>query len=319
MAGLLPLVSGRETNQAAPLSALNERLYEIQRQGGFESYGQAAEQFAASAEYTMKGVMTAPEQQALLSAFAIGGQGNTAAELLSQVIRATSAGIMRDRGMKPAEGYQQDYQRSARYFKSLGITTKTRAADRFLPILENINRKEDEARRRGEYFSPMDYLMEKGFINQEDREAIAKLAGMHRTGQLAALPRMARAPVGEQPTGAIEGSFRQGFAKDPFLQERQIAQEGDLERQQRAQQELFKATITRQAYVALGGEEHFKEKYKTVMDRASYNPVEAICGSRRQVEWKAQQLVVEEAAKAGLDTSMAWRNFTAKGEATGER
>ena len=95
MSGILPMVTGKKTNKAEDLDVLMERLYQEQKLGGFRDYGQAATQFAGSAEYVMKGVYTAPSAQALLSAFAMAGQGDTASERLSQVTTAVSGGMLR--------------------------------------------------------------------------------------------------------------------------------------------------------------------------------------------------------------------------------
>jgi hypothetical protein len=306
MAGLLPLVTGKPKSTTADLEALSERLFEIQRLGGFESYSQSATQLGIVSPYVMKGVYTAPVAQAFLSAFALGGEGGRAAEYLEQATRATSAGILRNRGMQIAPGYEQDYQRSAAYFKSLGVTTQTPAEDRFMPIIQDIIKQEDAAKAAGKYFSSLDYLLEKGFVNQEDRQALANLAGVHRIGLLEPLLAKAHQPLGGSTM--IADAWQRAEADPVFIaQQAQIAAEL---RQQEAGVAggvgTFKAVMQQQAYATLGGKTALGGDVDEIMSQWYFQDI--IFQRRRRIELEAQRMVHQEARKAGVDLGGDWKD-----------
>jgi hypothetical protein len=191
------------------LDAMAYRLYQLQQLGGFKNCGQFAGQIGAAGEYVMKGVYTAPQEAALLSAFAVGGQGASAAERVSQVTKATFAGLFRAPGLKIDPAYMAEFEKSAEYFRRIGVTEETAPIERITKVVDDILAAESKDRTAGKDFKVMDYLIKSGFVNQQDREAIAKLAVTAGTGLLPKLMTMA----GEAVTGSgIETAWKAATA-----------------------------------------------------------------------------------------------------------
>ena len=317
MAGLLPLISGQETNTAEGLGALQNQLYEIGRLGGFESYGQSVEQLGAASPYVMKGIYTAPVAQSLLSAFAHGGEGAKSAEYLAQATRAVSAGLLRDRGVKPAAGYEQDMMRSGKYFKSLGVDTQMRPEERMMAVVKDLLRAEDESKAQGKYFMAYDYLMEKGFVNQEDKEALAKLAGVQRVGLLEPLLNMGRAPTGAG--GQQNAAFAKAVGTQPFYQREAAKFAAGTAESEVGGRGMFREIMEQNAYASLGGKTRFGEDLGTIQGRAWYNPMEMIYGARKQVDFQAQHMVLNAAEQAGIKRPDTFNYDSRTGVKTTER
>jgi hypothetical protein len=307
MSGILPMVTGKPVNTAADLDVLMERLYKEQQLSGFKDYGQAATQFAGSAEYVMKGVYNAPTAQALLSAFAMAGQAGTASERLSQVTTAVSAGVLRNRGMKVNPEYESLIERSGDYFKGLGVTPNTKTEDRIMAVVKDLLAKEDEAKANGLNWNPMDYLLEKGFINVQSRESLAKLADVERTGgQLSNILELGNAPLAD--TSGIQAQFERSKSVDPTMA-REEARATDRLAQFRAGlggqgEGLFRDEMIEKAYASLGGEAAFGKgnTLETVMGRSVINPYELVFRQRQQVELEAQRQIIAAARQQGVRT-----------------
>ena len=295
-AGLMPLITGKEKNTAKDLEDLSDRLYEIDKLGGFKDVGEAAEQRGKSAGYVMKGIYTAPELEALTSAFAIGGEGAEAATRVQQLTRTTSAGMMRARKMNLGEDYKENSQTSYAYEKSLGITDQTSPFDRAMKITADVQRAEDEATKAGKKFYGPDYLGTHGFNNVQDSLAIMKLVGANRSGVLGQLVDKAAKPLGgdSEPRDAWKK-----IMDDPVYQQR--ASEIGTE----AGNKLFgagpggvgtfKEQMYQRAYDELGGKGgNAGYELKELTDRYAVDPRELYGGrgSRAELEWEAQRMTL---------------------------
>ena len=305
MSGILPMVTGKKKNTAEDLDVLMERLYEEQKLGGFKDYGQFAEQFAGSAEYVMKGVFNAPTLAALQAAFAKAGQGATASERVSQVTTAVSAGVLRNKGMKVNPDYENLMERSGEYFKKLGVTPNTKTEDRIMAVVNDLLKQEDVTLAAGKNWNPMDYLLEKGFINVQSRESLAKLAGVERTGgQLSELLGLGAKPL--PATSGIGEKFRASKAGD-ITMAREEARAIDRAKQFRAGlgekgEGLFRDAMLEKAYTSKGGEAYFGSgnTLDVIKGRAGLNPHEIWFGQREEVESEAQRMLLAEADKFGV-------------------
>jgi len=322
MSGILPMVTGKKVNRAKDLNVLMERLYEEQKLGGFKDYGQAATQFAGSAEYVMKGVYNAQAAQALLSAFAMAGQGETASERLSQVTKAVSAWVLRNRGMKVIPEYENLTERSGDYFKGLGVTPNTKSEERILAVVEDLIKQEDATIAAGKNWNPMDYLYEKGFINVQSRESLAKLAGVERTGgQLSNIFGVGNTPL--PGTSGIPAAFGRSVTTDPALA-REEARAMNRLAQARAGmgvggEGLFRDVMLEKAYAALGGEAVMGEgnTLDVIKGRSWINPHEWVFGQRNQLEMEAQRQILETAKERGIKTQTGERTDARTGLVTG--
>jgi hypothetical protein len=295
VSGILPSVTGKQVNKAEDLDVMLERLYELQKLGGFRDYGQAATQFAGSAEYVMKGVYSAPRAQALLSAFALAGQGDTASERLSQVTTSVSAGLIKNRGMKVNPDYQADVEKSGEYFKRLGVTGENKPEERIMAVVNDLLGQEDKTKAAGKNWDPMLYLYEKGFINVQARESLAKLAGAERTGgQLGNLMALADKPMTGTPL--IDRDFENYRKYEPSGSVRESRTQAQLREYKEGQEKFFQEEMMRRAFGQLGGETQFGGDLKSVQD--GWSPVSIY--QRSQLMLEAQHMIFKEADKYGV-------------------
>ena len=302
MSGILPMVTGKERNNAADLDVLMERLYKEQKLGGFRDYGQAATQFAGSAEYVMKGVFNAPTAQALLSAFAMAGQGDTASERLSQVTTAVGAGLLRNRGMKINPEYESLVEKSGDYFGRLGVTPNTKTEDRIMAVVRDLLKAEDESKAKGLNWNPMDYLLEKGFINVQSRESIAKLAGVERTGgQLSALLGLGNQPL--PATSGIPAAFDEMVKTEPWAAREQGNVQAKLAQfgaGMAGGMGPFREAMRAKAFGALGGETEFGANLEQIVKPGWLDAEYWIGGRQSRIDLEAQHQILSAAAKAGI-------------------
>jgi hypothetical protein len=307
-AGLMPMITGKASNNAEDLSSLSSRLYEIQRLGGFRDYGQAAEQLGQSAGYVMKGIYSAPELQALQAAFAIGGEGGTASERITQLTRATSANMMRNRKMNLGDDYKENSATSYEYFKRLGITDQTAPIERALKVVADVAAQEDKAKEGGKEFYGTDYLSRQGFNSVQDRESIMKLVGVSRTGLLKQLMEKAEAPLGGD-TAIAEGW--QNMVRDPMFQERASHLETEAANKGfgtgAGGVKQFENQMLERMYAQTGGAEgNAGYDLKDIKNRWRLDPRNwgNMRGSLSNLEWEAQHRVLEEAGAAGVAVPM---------------
>ena len=251
-----------------------------------------------------KGIYTAPQTQALLSAFAMFGEGDTASERLTQLTRATSANMMRNRRMKLGEDYQENSATSYQYFKNLGINDQTAPIERALCVVKDVQKKEDEARGQGKEFYGTDYLAKQGFNSVQDREAILKLVGLSRTGLLDQLMQKAKEPLG--PSTELQEAWKNRM-NDPVFQARASEIAGELANKNLGAKGgvgTFQAEALHRAWANLGGKEgNAGRTFKDIEDQAWYDPrgwgnQE---GTRSRVEWRAQQDVLTAARRRHSD------------------
>jgi hypothetical protein len=321
-AGLMPMITGKDKNSAAELENLSGRLYEIQKLGGFEDYGQASKQLGESAGYVMKGIYSAPEVQALQSAFAMGGEGNTASERLTQLTRATSANMMRNRKMKLGADYQENSATSYEYFKQLGINDQTAPIDRAMRIVKDVQTKEDEAKKAGKEFYGTDYLATRGFNSVQDREAILKLVGVSRTGLMDQLLEKAKAPIGE--SSEVQSAWKT-MTSDPVFQKRASDLMTEAENKGFGTGpggvKIFENQMLERAYAQTGGVEgNAGYDLEQIKDRWRLDPRNwgNMKGSLSNLEWEAQHSVLSAARQAGIETPGVMRIDAKTGAETGE-
>ena len=303
-AGLMPMISGKEKNSAADLENLSGRLYEIQQLGGFEDYGQASKQLGQSAGYVMKGIYSAPEVQALQSAFAMGGEGETASERLTQLTRATSANMMRSRKMNLGADYKENSSTSYDYFKRLGVNDQTAPIERAMAVVRDVQAQEDAARKSGKEFYGTDYLAKQGFNSVQDREAILKLVGVSRTGLLKQLMNKTKGPIGE--SSEVQSAWKKMTA-DPVFQKRasdiQTEAENKLFGTGEGGVKTFENQMLERSYAETGGAggnagadlEDIKNRYKWNLKNWF-----DMKGSRSRLEFQSQRTVLNNAQAAGV-------------------
>ena len=320
--GILPSVTGkRKGNTAADMTSLAQRLYKEQKLGGFEDMGQAANQFAKVSEYVTKGVYTAPEAQALLSAFALNSQGENAGERFEQITQAVNVGAMRDRGMKITPEMKKDYETSAKYFKKIGVTEKTSSFDRVMAITKDLHKYEQETTAKGEKPNVTQYLIQHGFTNQEWGQAASKAGAAEFSGIMGELTELAHAPL----TPSTTPEDWETAKKDPFFKREAAKTQAELKSKATGSEGgegvaglgVFRENAMRQAYANLGGKTAFGEEFEAVRDRQWYEPYELINQSKVKLEREAQRMLVEEAEKRGANVEGAFQYYP--GTQTGDR
>jgi hypothetical protein len=313
LVGMLPLLSEKKGQTAEELEALNQRLFELQRLGGFESYEQGMGQLKRASAYTMKGIYTAPMAQALLSAFADAGPQEEAATSLEHATRAVTVGMMRNRGMKVLPEEADQFMRTAEYFKTLTdargnkLTDQTAPEERLMAVVRDIMAAEDTAHKAGRQFYATDYLTHKGFINQQDMLALAALTGVERKGMLGQLMTLGRAPLTPHQPGTGLDVEWEAFKRDPVGA--QIIARREAEIASRAEEGgvgEFRNLMMARAYAKLGGKEAFGDELETIQNRNPWHPYEILGGqlvphSKAGLQLAAQQELVAEALRSGVD------------------
>jgi hypothetical protein len=306
--GLLSsMMGGKKGQTAEDVEALNQRLFELIRLGGYKSYTQGVGQLERSSEYVQKGIYSAPMAMALTSAFAHSGPPEEAAQKFQQATRAVTVGMMRNRGMKVLPEEQDQFMRTAAYFKTLRdaqgkpLSDQTAPEDRLMAVVADVMRAEDEAHKSGKKFYATDYLSHKGFVNQEDMLALAALSGVKRSGMLDQLMAKGRAPVTAQAAGAGINAEWDKFGRDPvgaeIIAERQI----DLAEQAAFAKDRFRNIQFRAAYGRMGGMAKFGYKPEEMMTWWNSDPREITSQSRELIEINAQREILAQARKSGVD------------------
>ena len=220
--GMMPGFSGKKGQTANEIEGLNERIIQLVKLGGWTDYGTAAGQLERTSPFVRKGIYTPQMAMALTSAYAASGVQEEASTTLEQATRAVSIGMLRNRGMKVLPEEQDQFMRSAAYMHSLTdragnkLTDMTAPEEKMLAVVRDVIRAEDAFRptKPGEKFQANVYLGHKGFVNDRDMMALASLAGLERTGQLAQLIDLGRKAITPHKEGAPVEGFEE-MLRDP--------------------------------------------------------------------------------------------------------
>lgn len=210
MMGQIALQSKGPIN-AADMEAQAWRLFQIQKPGGFHTMSQAMGQYSRLNGLVQNGIYSPEEAMGLASAFSVANPED-AATRVEQFTRAVMSGRIKARGMHVAEGV--DFQKTNQYFKELGIGENDSAIARGKKIAEDLARQQ---KAKGKNFNSYEYLMRRGFGNQEDREVIMAISGLRNTGKL---EKIEAAQNAQLERGAISKQFAERVSHDNFLKGR---------------------------------------------------------------------------------------------------
>lgn len=215
LAGLIPLLSKTRITAAQGEAKIN-KLFQLQQPGGFPNFSAAVDQYAKLSGLVQGGILGDEEAMSLLSAFSVSDPG-AASTLTQQAVRAVSAGVMRSRGMKIDSS--QDSIRTNEFFKQIGVTTKMDSLSRLEATGKHLIdfQKSDKGKEMNLY----DYLMTRGFQNQDERNALVLFTGLMQSGAWSVFKKeMAKkSDVGE--TGDITKRFNQAVGRDVLMQSKQ--------------------------------------------------------------------------------------------------
>ena len=192
------------------------RLYEIQKPGGFKTMSQAMGQYAKLNPLVSNDIYSPEEAMGLASAFSVSSP-EEAATKTEQYTRAILAGRLKARGMKVSKDV--NLVTTDKYMKGLGISDQDSVMGMGDKIAADLKRQQEEATKKGKKFNAHDYLMTHGFGNQEERLAIMDYAGLKNSGRLEKIEAAQRAPL---DNGAITRRFNERRSQDPLFQARAV-------------------------------------------------------------------------------------------------
>ncbi len=304
VAGLMPFLTGKQQNTAQDLINMQARLYKISKVGDFHNYGEFAKQMGIAAPRVMSGEYTGPQAAAMLGMFALGGQGETAGEHLQMLSTAMTGGLLRNRGMRNiAPEFQEGSEKSADYFKRIGITAQD---DRFAAekkLVANLLAEEDLAHREHRRWDADLFLQERGMIMQQGRAAAIKIASVARAsrGKYEGMLELGTVPVSAADDTMTEDW--QKALKDPFNRKQVAQTRTDILRARQGTEEggQFRDIMMQSAYNAYGGPKAFGgHDLKTVEDTSKWNPEDWLFNrGSTALKFRAGQLTIEEAKRVG--------------------
>jgi len=99
---------------------------------------------------------------------------------LEQFLRATSAELVRDQGMRVLQNPDAVNRSLAEYSTSSGIDLRTAVEGRLGPNFTGVFTQEDEARKKATHFDPGNDLFTKGIVDPQQRHGIGDLEDGHR-------------------------------------------------------------------------------------------------------------------------------------------
>ena len=183
----------------------------------FKDPGELMEQLKSVQGYVRSGVTTGSRMAGLVSAMALSGPSEQAATRAQQLINATSSGLVRERGMKVAPGFESET--SASYFASLGITSAMDPIERAERVSDDL-----EAKRKADpKFNADEYLLTRGVVNQEGRRALMEFSGNRGEWERAFKPTMAATFRAE----SIRQTFAQASEADPAIRQNMVDAAGE--------------------------------------------------------------------------------------------
>jgi hypothetical protein len=217
-AGLYGAVTGQIALQSDHMLSPEEvqarinRMYEIQKPGGFTNMSQAIEQDSQQSQLVMNGILTPEQSMGTLSAFSAVGPPGQAATTTNQFVRATLGNQVRAKGMQVNP--ELDTEKTYEYFKRLGDDKENDP----LKIGKAMAADLAAQKKANASLSPDRYLQEHGFGNQHDRDAIMAFSGLQNTGKLEMIEAAQNAPL--ELGGVIDRRFNERVAGDAFFQNR---------------------------------------------------------------------------------------------------
>lgn len=231
-------LEAKKGDTAEDLKGRFYKEYQVQQPGKFSTFAQYAQQRSEASHYVQNDVLKPEEAAGLLSAFSMGNP-ESAGERLDQAMRTVSAGMLRNRKMKVADGH--DYVTSSEYFsKQLKMTDQNTPLERIMAVANDLQTKQADAAKAGKRFDPEIHLGEHGITNQEDRQTMMMMAGLNKSGiwQGAIAPLM-NAPmdpnaidkrwketVGREPTAAAAAAK---LSEDAMNVQKSLSPEGQLQ------------------------------------------------------------------------------------------
>jgi hypothetical protein len=223
LAGTIPLTTGGKRIGAEEGQVRMEKLFELQKLGGFKDVTQALNQFQKASSLSQAGVYTPEEQMMLQSVLSVAG-GEDAATKLDQLTRLTSASLMRARGMKVDESVE--FETSNKFFKDIGISQKDSAFERMKKLGAHLSGK----MKNEPGLNIQDYLLQHGLTNQKERDAAVQVAGVMKGGGWG---RLEEVMTGKGVAGGIDKTFEQRVKDEPTLQMAMARQGGELKNLER--------------------------------------------------------------------------------------
>jgi hypothetical protein len=324
LTGLIPTLSTAEMT-GEDVARKRAQLYKIMQPGGF-SFSSGIQQFAKLAPLITSGTYKDTEAAALLSAFSTANREG-AGEEVQQFTRATT-GMIGKRGRVTMEGGET----LGKYFSSLGIDEDLIKATKStqLPfeignrIAADVERQKAAAEAKGDEFSELYYLKQKGYANVQDINAIMAYHGLKRTGALdkTFLPLAAESAL---PTAAeATGPTARAQAADPMMMARRAAlAEQAAQVAVGAGEQEFLTSIKRTAQARrFARHETAYGRYGDVQALGTLDPRNVLFGERRRTDLEAQRMLWAEAERVGVPVPrrairMPWTSRAAADRAEG--
>lgn len=307
LVGMLPLLSDKKIT-GEQVFQKTQQLYNIQKPGQFATFTQAIDQYAKLMPLIQSGVLDEMGAMALLTGYSASPE--EAATKVEQLARATSGSVGRTTGGKAKGGMARN-----EYIKSLGLTDEKlkhiKASDLVVTIgnaiADDLIDQEKKAAERGEELNPLEYLQKKGYVQQEDRNALLQYTGLRKSKLLEEkfLPLAApeALPDAEKATEDIEEKIKHEphiRARDAAFAE-QVANIAVGAGQEEVLRDVMQSAFARVRARPGGKQELPFETYEQVQGLGSLDPGNLLHGYRRKVAIEAQRGLAVEAARVGVD------------------
>jgi hypothetical protein len=303
MIGILPSLLGRRTT-GGELAQTETQLYDIMKEAQLKfpdmakMYAEIAPEIMAKAYSPMRGA-------AILTAMS-GTTGAQSAAEMKALVRGTIGSISKT-GKPRVEGGEP----IGKYLKELGIDNALLAKTQPTDLLELVaNKISDDlkaqqkgADAKGEQFQPLVYLKHKGYMNQEDVNAMVHYATLQQSGLMGAA--LATAAPEKMPSAAEAQKRVADWQRTDTTSQAQkaaIAIAGSRATPE-AEQSAYLLNLFGTAQARLRtepGKAWLPDVTEDVMNMTRFNYKEWWYGERSAMEMEAQHMLIGEAQKVGV-------------------
>lgn len=239
LAGLIPQNAGKRLT-AQEAFAKEEQLYSIFKPGVFQNFTSAANQYQKLTPMIQNGVFSDMEGAGLMSAFSTSSKEE--AGTMTKWFTDATVGSIGRKGMPRVEGSEP----IGEYYKSLGLDNQASAFEIGDAVANDMKKDEDAAKQKGEKFSPINWLMTKGFANRESRDSLMAYRGAKESGQLGLFMGLAKG----QAKGEAQEKIDNFQTRDMAGINRKVALEEESAKLNDASKTEYYDAIMRHAYAS---------------------------------------------------------------------
>jgi hypothetical protein len=206
-AGMMPSLTGKAQTTADEAMSGIGKGYNLIQAGGSD-FGSGLRQFMAQSIYTKQGVYKDFADQLMTQSIFSKEKPLQAGEMTEQFIRATAGSTGKLRGAK-VDG---EHEKIAEYYKRIGVNNQMDPNQIGLKIAADFKTQQGIEAQAGRTFNPLDYLVHRGFGNQEDRTAIMTFANAANNGMLGQFEAIKNAPSSAEGLNQMVAAFQGGDA-----------------------------------------------------------------------------------------------------------